>query len=551
VKRTYRYENFPPFLLILKTQQKMKKLLVAFTAILIAVTIGHPVHAQIISPSQLIFMGAVKGIGELQKLTAKKQEEKQERKQLIEQLDSELEIAHQKSLNKSLTQQDIEQIEADYYKLLLFKSKKIDKNKYTQKIAILSKSLLEIEQATEKQLALTEKVAQERLVAAENKTIEDNQNKYSILSTEIYNKHNTSEKQIYYIKSLQTLATDPKNKLSFPDTMYAIRGEAYYNSNQYKSAIIDLEEYNKLSNNTNTYYNNLLLLAYLRIQEVTKAEDICNKIIQQNPNNTEIQYSKYLILKEQDKLDEAVEQIEKIANNNPTNTKYNLNAAELNYQMKSYTEAKKYYLRLVGQKQATKENYEDLGFCYLQTGEKSQAIEAFNKSNEFGNRAVVTILNDLKNDVAYVNGNNIPMYNDSNKKAKIIAYLNSGMKITAIQTNAQFTSITCSNIGAFDGAGGYIESKNIALCDECITIPQISEEDYTLPKGSPLASIPEYAKPKPMIIHHESYSSPGIYIGKSTQHISRSTQYRRGRRGGCYYIGSTGRKQYVDRSLCD
>jgi tetratricopeptide (TPR) repeat protein len=533
----------------------MKKLLVAFTAILLTITIGHPVYAQIVSPSQLIFMGAVKGLGELQKLTAKKQKEKQEKRQLIEQLDSELEIAHQKSLNKSLTQQDIEQIEADYYKLLLFKSKKIDKNKYTQKIAILSKSLLEIkqaqEQAAEKQLALTEKVAQERLVAAENKTIEDNQNKYSIFSTEIYNKRNSSEKQIHYIKSLQTLATDPKNKLSFPDTMYAIRGEAYYNSNQYKSAIIDLEEYNKLSNNTNTYYNNLLLLAYLKIQEVTKAEDICNKIIQQYPNNTEIQYSQYLILKEQDKLDEGVEQIEKIANNNPANTKYNLNAAELNYQMKSYTEAKKYYLRLVGQKQATNENYEDLGFCYLQTGEKSQAIEAFNKSNEFGNRAVVTILNDLKNDVAYINGNNIPMYNDSNKKAKIIAYLNSGMKITAIQTNAQFTRITCSNIGAFDGAGGYVESKNIALCDECITVSQISEEEYILPKGSPLASIPGHAKPKPTIIHHESYSAHGIYIGRSTQRISRSTQYRRGSRGGCYYITGTGRKQYVDRNLCD
>jgi len=63
---------------------------------------------------------------------------------------------------------------------------------------------------------------------------------------------------------------------------------------------------------------------------------------------------------------------------------------------------------------------------------------------------------------------------------------------------------------------------------------------------------------KKEVLELESKNNQAIPLSSSTsdtttQERSRSTNsgFIRGPRGGCYTIGSTGRKRYVDRSMCN
>jgi len=48
-----------------------------------------------------------------------------------------------------------------------------------------------------------------------------------------------------------------------------------------------------------------------------------------------------------------------------------------------------------------------------------------------------------------------------------------------------------------------------------------------------------------------SANKPSYLKQETNERSSKSSDFIRGPRGGCYTIGSTGRKRYVDRSLCD
>lgn len=56
---------------------------------------------------------------------------------------------------------------------------------------------------------------------------------------------------------------------------------------------------------------------------------------------------------------------------------------------------------------------------------------------------------------------------------------------------------------------------------------------------------PDYEPPTPSVPHRES--SPET----STRTTGASRSYIKGPRGGCYYFSGSGRKVYVDRSLCN
>ena len=77
------------------------------------------------------------------------------------------------------------------------------------------------------------------------------------------------------------------------------------------------------------------------------------------------------------------------------------------------------------------------------------------------------------------------------------------------------------------------------------TIEFIDTETVNPPSPRRQAVVPDYPPPTPSIPRRESSTET------TTRTSSESRGYIRGPRGGCYYISGSGRKVYVDRSMCN
>lgn len=73
--------------------------------------------------------------------------------------------------------------------------------------------------------------------------------------------------------------------------------------------------------------------------------------------------------------------------------------------------------------------------------------------------------------------------------------------------------------------------------------PKSSKADALALVTKPETDLPSYVAPK--------YKQPSITRPKRSYTPKSEQYYIRGPRGGCYYYTSSGRKEYVDRSLCN
>jgi hypothetical protein len=93
--------------------------------------------------------------------------------------------------------------------------------------------------------------------------------------------------------------------------------------------------------------------------------------------------------------------------------------------------------------------------------------------------------------------------------------------------------------GVFDEQRIQAAAKRVTVYD---TVKVYDTTRVEIPVQVPAASAPIYSSsaPKPSRTRRARASAS-----------SSGSMYQRGPRGGCYYINASGRKVYVDRSLCD
>ena len=495
--------------------------------IILLIVIASSLADQAISqnPMGLIIFGAEKGLGALKESGDKRKA----KKALIANLERHLTSSEAK-IAVELTQRDIDSVTVSFDRLFSVEPKKA--SDFSERVNNIKTKFKEGESERAK-IAAQKKIENEKI--EKQRRIEAERLEYRKLLAETYDNHISPKEKIQNIKRIQALCFSAENELVFPDTLYSIQGVAYFETEMFKDAVVDLERYFSISEKYKTF--NLQKVFASSLAKIGRFEDalkICNDLIVLRPDEPELLYLRYTIFKGNEQFDEAITEIERLAEQKQNNTKYNLEAATLNFFMKDFESAAKYYSKITTQGSATLDVYENLGFCQTVFNDKNKAIEYYSQSKALGNKKVDKIIDDLKNDVAFVNGNDIPMYTENSKKSKIIAYLHSGTKVITSEVKNGLTRIYVENIGAYNGAGGWIDAKNTVLNSAIITTPNKYNTAYTLPTNSPLGSIPASAR---------STRDEGSYIS--------SQQYYRGRRGGCYYITSSGKKEYVARSMCD
>jgi hypothetical protein len=254
----------------------MKKQFIAFILVL---SVSGTMSAQF---GVLGTLGVLKGVEAIQESKDKKKRVKE----LIVNLEMELNVAEANWQQKALTSNQLFMVKAAFTQLVALDSKKAEP--YTKRVEALSVGYNQQAQLREQEMI---EAQQQREEQVEKEKIAANKKEFSRLLNGVYDGHMDLQATREHIKRLRDLTSDTKNDLIFPDTLYAIRGEAYYEGKMYRDAEIDLKKYLAIKP-ANLYYKKVLGLAYMAQQKDAEVEKVHEELSTTTENKNDVDLQK-------------------------------------------------------------------------------------------------------------------------------------------------------------------------------------------------------------------------------------------------------------------
>ncbi|QNL22311.1 tetratricopeptide repeat protein [Hyphobacterium sp. CCMP332] len=168
--------------------------------------------------------------------------------------------------------------------------------------------------------------------------------------------------------------------------LWFMDGLGYYSKNDFKSARNSLEMAEKYIVDKTAMRSDILSTlgdTYNSLEMFEESDAVYEEALSINPKNEHVlnNYSYYLSLREED-LDKAEEMCEKLMQMSPDNSTYLDTYAWVLYKLKKYDEALKYIEKAVidSESGVVHEHYGDILF---QLGRKDEALEAWKKAKEY------------------------------------------------------------------------------------------------------------------------------------------------------------------------
>jgi tetratricopeptide (TPR) repeat protein len=254
----------------------MKKQFIVFILVL---SVSGTISAQL---GVLGTLGVLKGVEAIQESKDKKKRVKE----LIVNLEMQLNVAEASLQQKALTSNDIFMVQSIFSQLVTLDSKKSET--YTKRVEALSVGYNQQAELREQEII---EAQQRREAQAEKEKIAANKKEFSRLLNDVYDGHMGLQATMEHIKRLRDLTSDTKNDLLFPDTLYAIRGEAYYEGKMYKDAEIDLKKYLAIKPD-NLYYKKVLGQAYMAQQKDAEVEKVHAELSATTENKNDVDLQK-------------------------------------------------------------------------------------------------------------------------------------------------------------------------------------------------------------------------------------------------------------------